>query len=269
MHADRQGAGPEHGDRVATSEGGRRRGSALVLEGIVILASILVAFLLEGWRADRELARELTQELESVHRELERNRELVVAELTVLDRLTSSAGSLLAALTMSPQASTVPVTDTIALLGTSWSPTIDPSLGAVEALIGSGRLAQVPNPQLRQGLAGLRDQFEDALEEQLMARAVFSNEIFSLTRDRLDYRVFGELIAGLSGSADAGALSQESMSVQSFASFGTVDYPNSFSIRNALEMRRQWYMAAQDELVQLRVLLDDLIAVMEDELADR
>ena len=211
----------------------------------------------------------LTQELENVHHELERNRDLVVAELTILDRLTSSADALLVGLTMSPQSSTVAVTDTIALLGTSWSPTIDPSLGAVQALIGSGRLAQVPNPQLRRGLAGLRDQFEDALEEQLLARAVFSNEIFSLTRDRLDYRIFGQLIAELSGSADSGTLSQESMSVRSFPSIGTVDYPNSPAIRNALEVRRQWYVTAQSELVQLRDLLEDLIAVMQDELAER
>lgn len=54
---------------------------ALVVEGLVILASTLAAFLPEDWRADRELARDLTQELERVHRELDPNRVLVSAEL--------------------------------------------------------------------------------------------------------------------------------------------------------------------------------------------
>jgi hypothetical protein len=239
----------------------------LLIEGIVILASILAAFLLEGWRADRELARDLTQELESVHRELERNRDLVSAELSVLDRLTSSSTALLVELHANPEASTVEATDTIALLSTMWAPTIDPSLGAVEALISSGRLAQLPNPRLRQGLAGLRDQFQDAREEQQNAIAIRDNQLFPLVRDRLDYRAFREILVAL---AEAGnAQSQESMSVRSFPSIGTVEYPNGPSIRNALEVRLLIYLTVQDEMSRLQVFLDDIIAVLEEALAER
>ena len=240
---------------------------ALVIEGLVILASILAAFFLEGWRADRELARDLTQELESVYRELERNRDLVSAELSVLDRLTSSSAALLVKLHANPGASTVEATDTIALLSTMWAPTIDPSLGAVEALISSGRLAQLPNPRLRQGLAGLRDQFQDAREEQQNAIAIRDNQIFPLVRDRLDYRAFREILVEL---AEAGnAQSQESMSVRSFPSVGIVAYPNGPSIRNALELRLLIYLTVQDEMSRLQVFLDDIIAVLEEVLAER
>lgn len=245
----------------------QRRGMALVIEGLVILASILAAFFLEGWRADRELARDLTQELESVYRELERNRDLVSAELSVLDRLTSSSAALLVELHANPEASTVEATDTIALLSTMWAPTIDPSLGAVEALISSGRLAQLPNPRLRQGLAGLRDQFQDAREEQQNAIAIRDNQIFPLVRDRLDYRAFREILVEL---AEAGnAQSQESMSVRSFPSVGIVAYPNGPSIRNALELRLLIYLTVQDEMSRLQVFLDDIIAVLEEVLAER
>ena len=254
---------------MSTSDRIKRRGSSLLVEGIVILASILVAFWLEGWRADRELARELAQELESVYRELERNRDLVVAELTVLRRLTSSADALLADLNASPQSSTLMITDTIAWMATSWAATIDPSLGAVEALIGSGRLAQVPNPQLRQGLAGLRDQFADAVEEELLARKVFTDDLFPLTRDRLDYQAFGVLLEQLSGQAGGGLLSQESVSTRAFPTEGAVEYPNSPAIRNALELRRQWNVAAQDELALLEVFLNELLAALDEELAGR
>ena len=168
---------------MAADRGTQRRGMALVVDGIVILASILAAFFLEGWRADRELARDLTQELESVHRELERNRDLVSAELSVVDRVTSSAAALLVDLHASPEVRMVEVADTIALLSTVWAPTLDPSLGAVEALISSGRLAQLPDPRLRQGLAGLRDEFQDVREEQVNAVALRDNQLFPLTRN--------------------------------------------------------------------------------------
>jgi len=254
---------------VATSDHTHRRAHPLLVEGIVILASILVAFWLDGWRADREMDRDLTQELESVYREVQRNRDLVVAELVVLNRLTASADALLADLSASPRSSTMAVTDSIAWLATSWSATIDPSLGAVQAMIDSGRLAQVPNPQLRQGLAGLRDQFEDAVEEEVLAREVFSNQIFPLTRDRLDYQAFGALLPQLLGPASGGRLSQESLSKRSFPTQGTIEYPNSPAIRNALELRREWNVAAQDEMAQLKIVLNDLLTALEDELADR
>jgi len=254
---------------MAADGGMQKRGMSLVVEGIVILASILAAFLLEGWRADRELARDLTQELESVYRELERNRDLVSAELSVLDRLTSSAAALLVELHASPEASMVETTDTIALLSTIWAPTIDPSLGAVEALISSGRLAQLPNPRLRQGLAGLRDKFQDAREEQLNAIEIRDDQLFPLTRDRLDYRAFRAILVKLAESGNGGTQSQETMSVRSFPSVGTMEYPNGPSIRNALEFRRLIYLTVQDEMSLLQVFLDELITELEGELATR
>ena len=236
---------------------------------MVILVSILAAFLLEGWRADRELERDLTQELESVTRELERNRDLVAAELSVLDRLTASTAALLVDLRAVPEASTVVATDTVAILATIWAPTIDPSLGAVEALISSGRLAQLTNPQLRQGLAGLRDQFQDAREEQINAISIRDDHIFPLTRERLDYRAFRAILIELAKPGTVGTQSQESMATRPFPSLGTVEYPNGLSIRNALELRLMMYLTVQDELSNLRVALADLIAELEDELADR
>ena len=245
----------------------RSRGMALLVEGAVILASILAAFVLEGWRADRELARDLTQELESVYRELQRNRDLVSAELSVVNRLNSSAAALLGELHAEPEAPIVAATDTIALLATVWAPTIDPSLGAVEALISSGRLAQLPDPRLRQGLAGLRDQFQDAREEQELAISIRDNQLFPLLQDRLDYRAFREILVELAEGGNA--QSQESMSVRPFPSLGSVEYPNGASIRNALELRLLIYLTVQDEMSRLQVFLDDIIAVLEDELADR
>ena len=99
--------------------------------------------------------------------------------LGLLGRLNSSAAALLVDLRADPEAPMVEATDTIALLATVWAPTLDPSLGAVEALISSGRLAQLSNPRLRQGLAGLRDQFQDTREEQLNALSIRDDQLFA------------------------------------------------------------------------------------------
>ena len=57
--------------------------------------------------------------------------------------------------------------DTLSFVGTINPSTLNASLGAVDALIASGRLARIEDPRLRSGLAGLRDQVEDATESQL------------------------------------------------------------------------------------------------------
>jgi hypothetical protein len=86
-------------------------------------------------------------------------------------------------------------------------------------------------------------------------------------RDRLDYRAFRRILVEL---AEAGnAQSQESMAVRSFPTMGTLAYPNGPSIRNALELRLLIYLTVQDEMSRLQVFLDDIIAVLQEELADR
>jgi hypothetical protein len=135
---------------------------SLLLEGAVILSSILVAFWLEGWRDEREVGLEVRQELESVLREVQRNQELVRAELVALDRILTASGALVAVLDDSASEDFVSVADTLEFLAKGWQTTFSPSLGAVEALIASGRLAQIRDAELRQGLAGLSKVVDDA-----------------------------------------------------------------------------------------------------------
>jgi len=52
---------------------------------------------------------------------------------------------------------------------TTITPSLDASLGAIDALIASGRMAVIGNPELSRRLAGLRDRVEDAVEEQVQA----------------------------------------------------------------------------------------------------
>lgn len=244
-----------------------RSGLRLLVEGVVVLVSILIAFFLEGWGSDRELALELDQELVSVRRELGRNRELVEAELVAIDRVLSGTEHLLDRLTGDESADQVAVRDSVAWLATIFSPTLDPSLGAVEALITSGRLARIESPELRLGLAGLKDMFTDASEEERLARQLTFEQLFPLVTERMDLamirRVSSEFVqAGLV----AGTARQEQMADRQMPTYDVVQYPNELVIRGVLHLKLVWYVAAVAELRPLLEHLDILIGLVSEEI---
>lgn len=239
------------------------RGFRLFLEGLVVLLSILAAFFLEGWRADRELARELSQELVSVRGELERNRELIDAELQSLSRVEAAAlalGDLLGA----SDARQVSVPDTLALLGVQWAPSFSGSFGAVTALISSGRLAQVEDPTLRVGLAGLDAAISDALEEELFARQITVEQLLPLIGQEAEWRVITDLARsffGLEGAAlQAGLTPQERNRDRAAPGGAYLVIPNTAAVRSALGRRIAWTAAARAEFSGVAEHLEDLIA---------
>ncbi len=242
----------------------QRRGSPLLLEGVVIVLSILLAFLLEGWREDRDLDRELLQELVSVRTELERNRDQVDAEIEGVGRNVSGLSALIDAIDGSASGSTVRVPDTLAWLATGWNVSINPSIGAVNALIASGRLARVEQADLRIGLAGLEEALEDVIEEEVLARQIAMEQIAPLLGStmRLDYSIGIEFFQ----AGGEGLTVQERVRGQAIPSYANVDFPATLPVRNALTVRRAWLMSGSGELTALRSRLDDLIDMTTDEI---
>ncbi|MDA0329253.1 MAG: hypothetical protein O2958_09630 [Gemmatimonadetes bacterium] len=246
------------------------RGVALLTEGLVILVSILAAFMLEGWRADRELNRDLVQELTSVQRELERNRDLVSSQIASLSRVVSGTRGLLTLLDSSPGSSMVPVVDTLVFLSTGYSPSLDPSLGALDALITSGRLSQIRDPELRLKLAGVRYLLLDAMEEESVARKVLLEHIFPLVRDDLDLGVTERVATEFFGSREAsGVTTQERAAGRSLPSYRTVGYPNSNAIRSTIAMQTTWLETGIDEYAQVLEYIGDLMQRLAQELDHR
>jgi len=238
------------------------RFGALVLEGLVVLFSILAAFFLEGWRADRELARELDQELVSVRVELQRNRELIAVEVEALRRV-ESAGSGLLGLLASSSMSTVSVPDTLAFLAAQWHPSFSASLGAVTALINSGRLAQVEDQELRLGLAGLSSLIDDALEEELFARQIGVEQLLPLLGEVGDWETVTQVARsyfGLEGSSGLEGLTPQERNVgRAVPGSGSVIIPNAPSVRAALSRKATWIAAARAEFTSLDSHIVDLI----------
>lgn len=235
----------------------------LVLEGIVIVLSILIAFFLEGWRDDREVREEVQQALANVQRELDRNRELVALEVAALDRHLPAGNALVALLDGAGANEVVVVPDTLAWITTGWNLSFSPSLGAVDALIASGRLAQIENAQLRLGLAGLRDLFNDALEEELSARQIVIEQIAPLLggRIQLDYDIGAEFFA----HRGRGLTPQERVRDLPFPSRGGVEFPTDLRVRNAIVFRLGWLTSARAEFDLMQAHLRDLSDLLAEE----
>ena len=241
-----------------------RRAGRLLAEGLVILVSVLAAFFMEGWRDDRELDRELRDELESVMRELERNRELARLEIGALDRVIGAGESVAATLDEAQGQPTVEIPDTLAWLVTGWNVSFTPSLGAVDALLASGRLSRIENEELRLGLAGLRETFEDSFEEEVFAREINVGQVVPLLGEtyRLDFSIGNEFFA----SGGPGRTPQERITAVPLTSRGDVRFPTRLEVRNAIVHRMAWLSSARSEFVSLRPLLDDLIRLVEEEI---
>jgi len=143
-------------------------------QGAVVVASILIAFGVDAlWEESKE-RRDLNEDLANITSELVENRSRVVYHLDMAQRVADANDALFVAIETG--GSSPVVADTTVWLA-HINPTLDASLGAIDALIASGRMAVVRNPELSRRLAGLRDRVEDAVEEQVLAQQVYFTRV--------------------------------------------------------------------------------------------
>jgi hypothetical protein len=157
------------------------------VEGLVIVASVLLALAADAWWDGVQLRAEVRRDLGVVSEELEENAARTVWQLDLMNRMVAGGEAMLELLDSAPEGTKLGVADTLAWLAASAAPTFDPSLGALDALIASGRLAAVDDPQIRLGLAGLRDRFRDVIEGQHRAVAIWLDRIVPATYPHFDY----------------------------------------------------------------------------------
>jgi len=241
-----------------------------LVEGAVIVVSILLAFFLEGWGAEREFQRDVTLELENVLVELKRNEEITRAEFEAVERTIVAIDTVIARLVAEPDAPYVAVRDSTAWLATYWAPTYDPSMGAIDALIGSGYLAQIEDNRLRLGLTGLRDLFRDATEESRIVLQMNIETLYPLVAESPD----GPLLRAITGEIlsvrqDAGRSPQEQVAESRMPTYRDVLLPNSRAMVGALSIKAGWYESALAEFRPLQSQIRELIEALETELAAR
>jgi hypothetical protein len=221
-----------------------------------VVASILVAFALDAWWDARTGRADLRLELDGVARELADNRDALDERLVghvakaraieeVLDRISQRSGS-----------SSIELPDSLIYLVAVTSPTTDPSAGALDGLISSGRISLIGDLELRRFLASFRTRIDDLREDELGARAVAHQGVFSE-------------MAG-SAAAEAGArvavtLGPDEVFPTSTSSL-SLDGPGWQRLRSQLALRRFWFSAAVREGEELLEAMDAALERIEAEI---
>jgi len=222
-----------------------------LVEGAVILVSIVLAFGLDAWWDSLAEGRQMREQLGSVEAEVRENRDLVLFQVDLMERIVGASKVLVAAMdSAGPSAREIIIPDSIAWLPLN-NPTLDASLGAIDALVASGQLAQIGDPEVRTLLAGLRDRFEDAVEEQEQALTVFYDHLFPRLIEE-GYRtstVVEQSIFDFWAERTPG---------RPVRSFGMVQFPVDPSLPEMLGERLRLYAISVDEMRGLLVVLDDL-----------
>jgi len=159
----------------------------VLTEGVVIVASILLALGMDAWWSERDADREAHRELAVVLVELHEAR----AEIELMgfwhDRLGHGMASLAEALEAGRQALVV-VDDTV-LAGAVLFPVTDPPLTILEAFLGSGHLERLGDTKLRRRLAAWRAQVDDQRNDEFRARNFEDSEFAPYLRTEVEMAI--------------------------------------------------------------------------------
>jgi len=229
----------------------------IAIEGLVIVASILLAFALDAWWDRRQLRDEahdlhvaLLAEFQEAAVEVERavdwNRGVVAAADTVLDQLGNPPG-----------ASQVSAGSVGALIRT---PTTDPQDGNLTALLSSGDFGLVRGGALREAIADWPAALRDLQEEEIAAKTFVHEELvpFLAAAIDLDAAVAAHLaFVGLTSHRGGSASPTGTLPAD------VVRLPQDPELRNLVLYRRYLSVLVVDNAAPIQAHLDHLIAQLE------
>ena len=230
----------------------------LFAEGVMVVASILVAFALDAWWEERQLEQEMREDLTIVQAELTENIRLAEQMIEMMGRVTDAGDSIVDAMLAKPDAAQIEVPGQWLYWGMFNNPTLDPSLGAIDAWIATGRLAGIRNAELRKRLASVRGKVDDVTEEQHIARELGTRDLYPLLSEVMnDLGPIAETFA-------AGLTQRQRIGVHDIAELEPMAIPNGNGIQLLMQARILWYRASlgemgdfRDELLEIQALLNE------------
>lgn len=230
----------------------------LLAEGFAVVVGILIAFGLDAWWDGRGLERELQEDLSSLATEVSQNLSDIRGTIDVQKRIVDAANQIVEYLEADSSASVL-VPDTLVWWAAFNAPTLDASLGAIDALVGAGRLAGIEDPALRLGIAKIRGRIADVVEEQVVARQIAVEQVVPLLGEG------GADLEPIQRVSDAGVTPRPSLGVgfRPVPSFGSMEVQNSPSLRFALRARAIWYIASNQEMAGLEDVLQETLEGIE------
>lgn len=147
----------------------------IAVEGAVIVASILLAFGIDAWWASRQEAQRTHTILIGLREEFAEQRAALVAdldrELVRKKRLEGLFQAIASGTQLAPG-----TVDTL-LFDVTYAPTFDPGSGRLHALIASGEVGMIRNPELRDHLSGWQGMVDEVRDNQIAMREFILGEI--------------------------------------------------------------------------------------------
>lgn len=169
----------------------RERLLRLLIEGLVIVASILAAFALDRWWESARARAEEQQVLEALDAEFRAAREQLETTRGLHQRILHSVkfvrGELDQAVRDGSPFVTLPDT-ALALLYIP--PTTQLTLGTLDGLVGSARLGVIRNAELRSSLASWGGTLDELTEEEWASRQYVNTELDRAFRARMNVNPF-------------------------------------------------------------------------------
>jgi len=137
----------------------------VLVEGAVIVGSILLAFGLQAWWEGRQERDQEIRVLEALLTEFETNRAVLPSFMDRHRQGSEAAADIQERLREAGDGNTITLLDTL-LFWPLATPTFDPATGAVSAALESGDLRFIPAATLRQAVAGWPSRIVDARENE-------------------------------------------------------------------------------------------------------
>ena len=144
----------------------------LFAESAAIVVSILLAFAIDAWWADRQDRVEETRILEALKAEFEDNARRLPERVSNHQRSANSATALLEAFRPAVGSRPVAVKKYLVLYASDYG-SFDPSRGAFDAMLQSDGLRYIRNPEIRRALADWPSYLEDAIENEDLLRTIW------------------------------------------------------------------------------------------------
>jgi type II secretory pathway pseudopilin PulG len=187
----------------------RERLARLLVEGLVIVASILAAFALDRWWESVRARREEQQVLQALDAEFRAARDQLENSLALHQRILHSVELVREELDQGVRdgAPFVVLPDTsLALLYIP--PTTQLTLGTLDGLVGSAHLGVIRDAELRSSLAAWGSTLDELTEEERDSRQYVNSELDRAFRARVNVKPFRWVFSD--GTLDAGNMGSTS-----------------------------------------------------------
>lgn len=231
----------------------------VLVEGAVIVGSILLAFALEAWGQERAAAAWELEQLHMLRDEFVDNGELLQSAVAGHDGRVADVSEILAFLESATPGETRVIRDRVLASLVSWS-TSDISTGTLDGLLASGGLGDIEDPRLRGALAAWPTVVGDAREDETLGREFVE---MVLAPALLGMGVLPAAYAARPGpEVVEGDFERSPPDAQTVIAFNPI-------LRDAAAVRLLHLRLASASMASLRAKMQDMVSLIDQAIGDR